>query len=146
MNQKNNAHHRRFFVKGLIILLLLGMNYLMFSFFFSSVVEDITYDNESYRDTRLLELTSEGEYADLYEELNLYDLYEDKYDDYWDVTDAWHLYCRFRAAEEAGSSAEAEVLRSRLLELPADQENRTAQTAVGRIQDCLLYTSDAADD
>lgn len=32
MNQKNNAHHRRFFVKGLIILLLLGMNYLMFSF------------------------------------------------------------------------------------------------------------------
>ncbi|OUP21703.1 hypothetical protein B5F29_04330 [Lachnoclostridium sp. An196] len=134
MNQKNNAHHRRFFVKGLIILLLLGMNYLMFSFFFSSVVEDITYDNESRRDTRLLELTSEGEYADLYEELNLYDLYEDKYDDYWDVTDAWHLYCRFRAAEEAGSSAEAEVLRSRLLELPADQENRTAQTAVGRIQ------------
>ena len=51
MNQKNNAHHRRFFVKGLIILLLLGMNYLMFSFFFSSVVEDITYDNESRRDT-----------------------------------------------------------------------------------------------
>ena len=95
MNQKNNAHHRRFFVKGLIILLLLGMNYLMFSFFFSSVVEDITYDNESRRDTRLLELTSEGEYADLYEELNLYDLYEDKYDDYWDVTDAWHLYWRF---------------------------------------------------
>lgn len=137
MNQKNNAHHRRFFVKGLIILLLLGMNYLMFSFFFSSVVEDITYDNESYRDTRLLELTSEGEYADLYEELNLYDLYEDKYDDYWDVTDAWHLYCRFRAAEEAGSSAEAEVLRSRLLELPADQENRTAQTAVGRIQELV---------
>ena len=134
MNQKNNAHHRRFFVKGLIILLLLGMNYLMFSFFFSSVVEDITYDNESRRDTRLLELTSEGEYADLYEELNLYDLYEDKYDDYWDVTDAWHLYCRFRAAEEAGSSAEAEVLRSRLLELPADQENRTAQTAVQKIQ------------
>lgn len=137
MNQKNNAHHRRFFVKGLIILLLLGMNYLMFSFFFSSVVEDITYDNESRRDTRLLELTSEGEYADLYEELNLYDLYEDKYDDYWDVTDAWHLYCRFRAAEEAGSSAEAEVLRSRLLELPADQENRTAQTAVGRIQELV---------
>ena len=137
MNQKNNAHHRRFFVKGLIILLLLGMNYLMFSFFFSSVVEDITYDNESYRDARLLELTSEGEYADLYEELNLYDLYEDKYDDYWDVTDAWHLYCRFRAAEEAGSSAEAEVLRSRLLELPADQENRTAQTAVGRIQELV---------
>ena len=134
MNQKNNAHHRRFFVKGLIILLLLGMNYLLFSFFFSSVVEDITYDNESYRDARLLELTSEGEYADLYEELNLYDLYEDKYDDYWDVTDAWHLYCRFRAAEEAGSSAEAEVLRSRLLELPADQENRTAQTAVQKIQ------------
>lgn len=134
MNQKNNAHHRRFFVKGLIILLLLGMNYLMFSFFFSSVVEDITYDNESRRDTRLLELTSEGEYADLYEELNLYDLYEDKYDDYWDVTDAWHLYCRFRAAEEAGSSAEAEVLRSRLLELPAGQENRTAQTAVQKIQ------------
>lgn len=134
MNQKNNAHHRRFFVKGLIILLLLGMNYLMFSFFFSSVVEDITYDNESRRDTRLLELTSEGEYADLYEELNLYDLYEDKYNDYWDVTDAWHLYCRFRAAEEAGSSAEAEVLRSRLLELPADQENRTAQTAVQKIQ------------
>ena len=138
MNQKNNAHHRRFFVKGLIILLLLGMNYLMFSFFFSSVVEDITYDNESRRDTRLLELTSEGEYADLYEELNLYDLYEDKYDDYWDVTDAWHLYCRFRAAEEAGSSAEAEVLRSRLLELPADQENRTAQTAVGRIQELVM--------
>lgn len=137
MNQKNNAHHRRFFVKGLIILLLLGMNYLLFSFFFSSVVEDITYDNESYRDARLLELTSEGEYADLYEELNLYDLYEDKYDDYWDVTDAWHLYCRFRAAEEAGSSAEAEVLRSRLLELPADQENRTAQTAVGRIQELV---------
>ncbi len=137
MNQKNNAHHRRFFVKGLIILLLLGMNYLMFSFFFSSVVEDITYDNESRRDTRLLELTSEGEYADLYEELNLYDLYEDKYDDYWDVTDAWHLYCRFRAAEEVGSSAEAEVLRSRLLELPADQENRTAQTAVGRIQELV---------
>ena len=137
MNQKNNAHHRRFFVKGLIILLLLGMNYLMFSFFFSSVVEDITYDNESRRDTRLLELTSEGEYADLYEELNLYDLYEDKYDDYWDVTDAWHLYCRFRAAEEAGSSAEAEVLRSRLLELPADKENRTAQTAVGRIQELV---------
>ena len=137
MNQKNNAHHRRFFVKGLIILLLLGMNYLMFSFFFSSVLEDITYDNESRRDTRLLELTSEGEYADLYEELNLYDLYEDKYDDYWDVTDAWHLYCRFRAAEEAGSSAEAEVLRSRLLELPADQENRTAQTAVGRIQELV---------
>ena len=137
MNQKNNAHHRRFFVKGLIILLLLGMNYLMFSFFFSSVVEDITYDNESRRDTRLLELTSEGEYADLYEELNLYDLYEDKYDDYWDVTDAWHLYCRFRAAEEAGSSAEAEVLRSRPLELPADQENRTAQTAVGRIQELV---------
>lgn len=137
MNQKNNAHHRRFFVKGLIILLLLGMNYLMFSFFFSSVVEDITYDNESRRDTRLLELTSEGEYSDLYEELNLYDLYEDKYDDYWDVTDAWHLYCRFRAAEEAGSSAEAEVLRSRLLELPADQENRTAQTAVGRIQELV---------
>ena len=137
MNQKNNAHHRRFFVKGLIILLLLGMNYLLFSFSFSSVVEDITYDNESYRDARLLELTSEGEYADLYEELNLYDLYEDKYDDYWDVTDAWHLYCRFRAAEEAGSSAEAEVLRSRLLELPADQENRTAQTAVGRIQDLV---------
>ena len=137
MNQKNNAHHRRFFVKGLIILLLLGMNYLMFSFFFSSVVEDITYDNESRRDTRLLELTSEGEYADLYEELNLYDLYEDKYDDYWDVTDAWHLYCRFRAAEEAGSCAEAEVLRSRLLELPADQENRTAQTAVGRIQELV---------
>ncbi len=137
MNQKNNAHHRRFFVKGLIILLLLGMNYLMFSFFFSSVVEDITYDNESRRDTRLLELTSEGGYADLYEELNLYDLYEDKYDDYWDVTDAWHLYCRFRAAEEAGSSAEAEVLRSRLLELPADQENRTAQTAVGRIQELV---------
>ena len=137
MNQKNNAHHRRFFVKGLIILLLLGMNYLMFSFFFSSVVEDITYDNESRRDTRLLELTSEGEYADLYEELNLYDLYEDKYDDYWDVTDAWHLYCRFRAAEEAGSSAEAEVLRSRLLELPADRENRTAQTAVGRIQELV---------
>lgn len=137
MNQKNNAHHRRFFVKGLIILLLLGMNYLMFSFFFSSVVEDITYDNESYRDARLLELTSEGEYSDLYEELNLYDLYEDKYDDYWDVTDAWHLYCRFRAAEEAGSSAEAEVLRSRLLELPADQENRTAQTAVGRIQELV---------
>ena len=137
MNQKNNAHHRRFFVKGLIILLLLGMNYLMFSFFFSSVVEDITYDNESYRDTRLLELTSEGEYADLYEELNLYDLYEDKYDDYWDVTDAWHLYCRFRAAEKAGSSTEAEVLRSRLLELPADQENRTAQTAVGRIQELV---------
>ena len=137
MNQKNNAHHRRFFAKGLIILLLLGMNYLMFSFFFSSVVEDITYDNESRRDTRLLELTSEGEYADLYEELNLYDLYEDKYDDYWDVTDAWHLYCRFRAAEEAGSSAEAEVLRSRLLELPADQENRTAQTAVGRIQELV---------
>ena len=97
-------------------------------------MEDITYDNESRRDTRLLELTSEGEYADLYEELNLYDLYEDKYDDYWDVTDAWHLYCRFRAAEEAGSSAEAEVLRSRLLELPADQENRTAQTAVQKIQ------------
>ena len=137
MNQKNNAHHRRFFVKGLIILLLLGMNYLMFSFFFSSVVEDITYDNESRRDTRLLGLTSEGEYADLYEELNLYDLYEDKYDDYWDVTDAWHLYCRFRAAEEAGSSAEAEVLRTRLLELPADQENRTAQTAVGRIQELV---------
>lgn len=137
MNQKNNAHHRRFFVKGLIILLLLGMNYLMFSFFFSSVVEDITYDNESRRDTRLLELTSEGGYTDLYEELNLYDLYEDKYDDYWDVTDAWHLYCRFRAAEEAGSSAEAEVLRSRLLELPADQENRTAQTAVGRIQELV---------
>ena len=137
MNQKNNAHHRRFFVKGLIILLLLGMNYLMFSFFFSSVVEDITYDNESRRDTRLLELTSEGEYADLYEELNLYDLYEDKYDDYWDVTDAWHLYCRFRAAEKAGSSAGAEVLRSRLLELPADQENRTAQTAVGRIQELV---------
>lgn len=137
MNQKNNAHHRRFFVKGLIILLLLGMNYLMFSFFFSSVVEDITYDNESYRDTRLLELTSEGEYADLYEELNLYDLYEDKYDDYWDVTDAWHLYCRFRAAEKAGSSTEAEALRSRLLELPADQENRTAQTAVGRIQELV---------
>ena len=137
MNQKNNAHHRRFFVKGLIILLLLGMNYLMFSFFFSSVVEDITYDNESYRDARLLELTSEGEYSDLYEELNLYDLYEDKYDDYWDVTDAWHLYCRFLAAEEAGSSAEAEVLRSRLLELPADQENRTAQTAVGRIQELV---------
>ena len=134
MNQKNNAHHRRFFVKGLIILLLLGMNYLMFSFFFSSVVEDITYDNESRRDTRLLELTSEGEYADLYEELNLYDLYEDKYDDYWDVTDAWHLYCRFRAAEKAGSSTEAEALRSRLLELPADQENRTAQTAVQKIQ------------
>ena len=137
MNQKNNAHHRRFFVKGLIILLLLGMNYLLFSFFFSSVVEDITYDNESYRDARLLELTSEGEYSDLYEELNLYDLYEDKYDDYWDVTDAWHLYCRSRAAEEAGSSAEAEVLRSRLLELPADQENRTAQTAVGRIQELV---------
>lgn len=137
MNQKNNAHHRRFFVKGLIILLLLGMNYLMFSFFFSSVVEDITYDNESRRDTRLLELTSEGEYADLYEELNLYDLYEDKYDDYWDVTDAWHLYCRFRAAEEAGFPAEAETLRSRLLELPADQENRTAQTAVGRIQELV---------
>ncbi|HIS07041.1 MAG TPA: hypothetical protein IAC99_05165 [Candidatus Choladocola avistercoris] len=137
MNQKNNAHHRRFFVKGLIILLLLGMNYLMFSFFFSSVVEDITYDNESRRDTRLLELTSEGEYADLYEELNLYDLYEDKYDDYWDVTDAWHLYCRFRAAEKAGSSTEAEALRSRLLELPADQENRTAQTAVGRIQELV---------
>ena len=137
MNQKSNAHHRRFFVKGLIILLLLGMNYLLFSFFFSSVVEDITYDNESRRDARLLELTSEGEYADLYEELNLYDLYEDKYDDYWDVTDAWHLYCRFRAAEEAGSSAEAEVLRSRLLELPADQENRTAQTAVGRIQELV---------
>lgn len=137
MNQKNNAHHRRFFVKGLIILLLLGMNYLMFSFFFSSVVEDITYDNESYRDARLLELTSEGEYADLYEELNLYDLYEDKYDDYWDVTDAWHLYCRFRAAEKAGSSTEAEALRSRLLELPADQENRTAQTAVGRIQELV---------
>ena len=137
MNQKNNAHHRRFFVKGLIILLLLGMNYLMFSFFFSSVVEDITYDNESRRDTRLLELTSEGEYADLYEELNLYDLYEDKYDDYWDVTDAWHLYCRFRAAREAGSSAEVEVLRSRLLVLPADQENRTAQTAVGRIQELV---------
>ena len=113
------------------------MNYLMFSFFFSSVVEDITYDNESRRDTRLLELTSEGEYADLYEELNLYDLYEDKYDDYWDVTDAWHLYCRFRAAEKAGSSAEAEALRSRLLELPADQENRTAQTAVGRIQELV---------
>ena len=137
MNQKSNEHHRRFFVKGLIILLLLGMNYLLFSFFFSSVVEDITYDNESYRDARLLELTSEGEYSDLYEELNLYDLYEDKYDDYWDVTDAWHLYCRFRAAEEAGSSAEAEVLRSRLLELPADQENRTAQTAVGRIQELV---------
>ena len=137
MNQKNNAHHRRFFVKGLIILLLLGMNYLMFSFFFSSVVEDITYDNESRRDTRLLELTSEGEYADLYEELNLYDLYEDKYDDYWDVTDAWHLYCRLRAAEKAGSSTEAEALRSRLLELPADQENRTAQTAVGRIQELV---------
>ncbi len=137
MNQKNNAHHRRFFVKGLIILLLLGMNYLMFSFFFSSVVEDITYDDESRRDTRLLELTSEGEYADLYEELNLYDLYEDKYDDYWDVTDAWHLYCRFRAAEKAGSSTEAEALRSRLLELPADQENRTAQTAVGRIQELV---------
>ena len=135
MNQKNNAHHRRFFVKGLIILLLLGMNYLMFSFFFSSVVEDITYDNESRRDTRLLELTSEGEYADLYEELNLYDLYEDKYDDYWDVTDAWHLYCRFRAAEKAGSSAEAEALRSRLLELPADHENRTAPTAVARLQE-----------
>ena len=137
MNQKNNAHHRRFFVKGLIILLLLGMNYLMFSFFFSSVVEDITYDNESRRDTRLLELTSEGEYADLYEELNLYDLYEDKYDDYWDVTDAWHLYCRFRAAEKAGSSTEAEALRSRLLELPADPENRTALTAVGRIQELV---------
>ena len=137
MNQKNNAHHRRFFVKGLIILLLLGMNYLLFSFFFSSVVEDITYDNESRRDTRLLELTSEGEYADLYEELNLYDLYEDKYDDYWDVTDAWHLYCRFRAAEKAGFPAEAETLRSRLLELPADQENRTAQTAVGRIQELV---------
>ena len=104
MNQKNNAHHRRFFVKGLIILLLLGMNYLMFSFFFSSVVEDITYDNESRRDTRLLELTSEGEYADLYEELNLYDLYEDKYDDYWDVTDAWHLYCRFRATNRITST------------------------------------------
>lgn len=137
MNQKNNAHHRRFFVKGLIILLLLGMNYLMFSFFFSSVVEDITYDNESRRDTRLLELTSEGEYADLYEELNLYDLYEDKYDDYWDVTDAWHLYCRFLAARESGFPAEAETLRSRLLELPADQENRTAQTAVGRIQELV---------
>lgn len=137
MNQKNNAHHRRFFVKGLIILLLLGMNYLLFSFFFSSVVEDITYDNESYRDARLLELTSEGEYSDLYEELNLYDLYEDKYDDYWDVTDAWHLYCRFLAAREAGFPAEAETLRSRLLELPADQENRTAQTAVGRIQELV---------
>ena len=107
------------------------------SYVISSTTAETKKENKSYRDTRLLELTSEGEYADLYEELNLYDLYEDKYDDYWDVTDAWHLYCRFRAAEKAGSSTEAEALRSRLLELPADQENRTAQTAVGRIQELV---------
>lgn len=149
MKQTHNVHRPRFFLKGLCILLLLGMNFLMYSAFFSSVVEDITYDDESYQDARLLELTSEGEYADLYENLNLYELYGDKYDDYWDVTEAWHLYSKYCAAKDAvrmlsadsGADAQAEDyaeqaddLLTQLQEFPADQENQTAQEAIQRIK------------
>ena len=171
-----DIHIPRFLIKGLLILILLGLNYLTLTFFSATVAEDISYDDESYRDSHLQELTAEDDYSRLYDYLVLYDLYDEKYEDFWDVTEAWHLYCRYLAAREAAENLEfardagksqtadstqaaddtqiagdtltadgiprmtaddyrrqADAFSARLREFPADQENRTAREAVGRI-------------
>lgn len=170
-----DIHIPRFLIKGLLILILLGLNYLTLTFFSATVAEDISYDDESYRDSHLQELTAEDDYSGLYDYLVLYGLYDEKYEDFWDVTEAWHLYCRYLAAREAAENLEpaeaaggsqtadgtqtaddtrsddgiprmtaddyrrqADAFSARLREFPADQENRTAREAVGRILERVL--------
>ena len=136
MKRKTEVRRPRLIVKGALILLLLLMNYGLFTVFFSSIVEDVTDDSASYQDARLQELAGAGEYADLYEELTLYDLYGEKYDDFWDVAEAWHLYCRYLAAlGSAEADGQAAVFRGLLQDFPAGQENQTARAAVLRIRD-----------
>lgn len=101
-----DIHIPRFLIKGLLILILLGLNYLTLTFFSATVAEDISYDDESYRDSHLQELTAEDDYSGLYDYLILYGLYDEKYEDFWDVTEAWHLYCRYLAAREAAENLE----------------------------------------
>lgn len=149
--QQNRSHAPRFVLKAMVIVFLLLMNYLMFSYTCSSIIEHITDDSSGYEWERLHELASQEKYSDLYDTLTLYDSYAEEYEGLWQACEAWHLYCQYTAAVQAAECPEAagqadnpdyvrdclsraEKAREQLLEMPSDIEDQTAGLAIRKIQ------------
>lgn len=135
----------RTFLKLLLAFFLLITILQMVTLFYENIVEAVTSNEEQRQQQRLLEYTAADRYGDLYDELTLYDLYEDTYQPYWDVAEAYHLYCQYLAASQASASCEdaakkvsletrAAELCTELLAFPDISGNPTAQAAVQRIQ------------
>ena len=78
----------RTFLKLLLAFFLLITILQMVTLFYENIVEAVTSNEEQRQQQRLLEYTAADRYGDLYDELTLYDLYEDTYQPYWDVAEA----------------------------------------------------------
>lgn len=130
----------------ILVFLLSILGFL--SAIITSVLDPFTFDDEAYRWKYMNQLMADGEYGDLYDNLKLHDLYEEKYDDLWAVTEAYHAYCRYRAASDTARlttdkafarlcEEQAEEAYQSLQQMPADQENATARAAILRIKAAL---------
>jgi len=141
MKQKINPGF--FITRGLIILILILFNYGLFTFT-AQVISDSVNNQTDY--TRTLQRSAaEEDYGSVFGDLNLFDLYEEEYDDMWNVAEAYHLYCLYTSACRAAEISDdpdftrqceeqAALAREQLDQLPDTMEDATAQAAIGRIK------------
>lgn len=134
--------------KVILILFLLTLISGLLPSIIRSITDGFSYDDEAYRWKYMNQLTADEKYGELYDDLTLYKLYEEKYEDLWTVTEAYHHYCRYRSASNAAHltadtdferlcEEQAEEAYQALWNMPTDQENATARAAILRIKAAL---------
>lgn len=140
---KRNINPVFLITRGLIILVLILFNYGIFSFT-AEIISDSFNEQTDYTHT-LQESIAEEDYGNVYGDLNLFDLYDEEYDDMWNVAEAYHLYCLYtsacRAAEVSDDPGftrqceeQAALACERLNQLPDTLDDATARAAIQRIR------------
>ncbi len=135
----------RTLLKLALALFLLFLVLSMTALLGETIIDTISSDEDQRQQERFLEYVAADQYGSLYEELKLYDLYDEEYDCYWQAAEAYHLYCQYDAARKAAEitkdpdfallcETRAREASSALLSFPAVPENPTVQAAILRIQ------------
>lgn len=133
-------------LKILLGLFLLLVIYLFFTLIIQTMLDPILTDDEEYRFRHYQELIAADNYGDLHAELLLFDCYDETYDDFWKVTEAYQLYCQYEAAILAAQKTEdmdfaktceeqADKASKELQAFPEDAANPTVQAAIIRIKE-----------
>lgn len=135
--------------KILTLLFLLLLNYEIFRFTLSFTTDSILTNDAAYEQAYIQERAAEGSYGDLLYSLNLNGLYQEEYESFRNVTEAYRLYCLYRSASQAALTADdpdfarlcqdqADQALTDLLDIPEDTDNSTANGAIRRIKEKVL--------